>query len=79
MEILLVFGTRNQTLRCANFLRAAGYAASVADTPLKIYGSCTLSVGCGREAFSSSCEHVHAFSSFAGAYTADGDRYARIF
>ncbi len=34
MEILLVFGARSQTLRCANMLRASSYAASVTDAPV---------------------------------------------
>ena len=79
MEILLVFKTRNQTLRCANFLHAAGYAASIADTPLRIYGSCTLSVKCDGEGFAYFRGYVATFPSFAGAYANDGGKYVRIF
>lgn len=78
MEILLVFKTRNQTLRCANFLRAAGYAAAIADTPLRIYGSCTLSVRCGRDAFAYFRAYVATFPTFAGAYVIDGGKYVRV-
>lgn len=79
MEILLVFKTRNQTLRCANFLRAAGYAAAIADTPLRIYGSCTLSVRCDRDGFAYFRGYAATFPSFAGAYANDDGKYVRIF
>ncbi len=79
MEILIIFKTRNQTLRCANFLRSAGYAASVIDTPLRLYGSCTLSVRCDRSAFSYFYGSAHMFPSFVGAYESSGGKYTRIF
>lgn len=79
MEIIIVFKTRNQTLRCANFLRSAGYAASVVDTPLRLYGSCTLSVKCDRAAFSYFYASAHSFSAFMGAYAVEEGKYTRIF
>lgn len=79
MEILIIFKTRNQTLKCVNFLRSSGYRASVVDTPLHLYGSCTLSVKCDRKAFMYFYQSVRSFPSFLSAYSVDGGKYTRIF
>lgn len=79
MEILIIFRTRTQTVRCANMLSAAGYRANVTDAPLKLYGSCTLAVRTDREGFSYFARRAQTFSSFYGAFSSDGGKYTRIF
>ena len=77
MEILLVLGGRSQTLRCANFLSAAGHRA--ADTPVRLVGSCALSVRTDIDGLAYFKANAYAFSSFAAAYVDYGDgKYTRI-
>ena len=79
MEILLVLGGRSQTLRCANFLSAAGHRAAVTDTPVRLVGSCTLSVRTDIDGLTYFKANAYAFSSFAAAYVDYGDgKYTRI-
>lgn len=79
MEILLVFGARSQTLRCANMLRASSYAAAVTDAPIFLRGSCTLAVRTDRAGFVYFTHTAGTYSSFKGAYDMTGGKYARIF
>ena len=79
MEILLVFGARSQTLRCANMLRASGYPASVTQSPLRISGGCTLAVGTNREGFAFFSRSAAPYCTFKGAYAVQGGKYVRIF
>lgn len=79
MDILIIFRTRTQTVRCANMLCAAGHRANVTDAPLKLYGSCTLAVRTDREGFSCFTQHAQTFSAFYGAFCSEGGKYTRIF
>ena len=79
MEILIIFRTRTQTVRCANMLRAAGLTAAVTDAPLKLYGSCTLAVRTDRTGFAYFADRARTFSAFYGAYSFGDGKYTRIF
>lgn len=79
MDILLVFGARSQTLRCANMLRASSYAASVTDAPLRMSGSCTLAVRTDRAGLMFFTNAATGFSAFRGAYAVREGKWSRIF
>ena len=79
MDIILVFGARSQTLRCANMLRASSYMASVTEAPLRIGGSCALAVSTDRRGLMFFTRSAGMFSSVMGAYEVRGGKYARIF
>ncbi|MBQ7227866.1 MAG: DUF3343 domain-containing protein [Clostridia bacterium] len=79
MELIIIFKSRNQTLRCANFLRSAGYKSKIIDTPLYLYGSCTLSVLTDKAGFDYFYPSAHSFASFTGAYHLRDGKYTRIF
>ncbi len=79
MEILIIFRTRTQTVRCANMLRAAGLYSAVIDAPLKLYGSCTLAVKTDKNGFSYFAQRAQTFTAFYGAFSFGEGKYTRIF
>ena len=79
MRVILSFKSRSQTLQCANMLRANNYPSSLADTPMSLHGSCTLSVHTSYDGFVFISSYLRNFSAFIGAYKTEEGKLTRIF
>ena len=79
MNIIIVLKARNQTLRLANALKASGYNARIIDTPLSLYGSCTLSVLTDKAGLDYFYKISYSYPTFVGVYNETNGKYVRIF
>lgn len=60
-------------------LRANGYPSNVADTPLALHGSCTLSVYTSYDGFVFISSNLRNYPAFQGAFKCEDGNYTRIF
>lgn len=78
---LVVFRSRNETIKFVNILNSYGFVATVVSTPRQISVSCGISSKIDGKAVEMAKQILQRrqFYTFAGIFLANNDIYSRVF